>query len=121
MGWLPYFLAPDCGACGNGPSHNGAESDRSTAGVETTVMKLNSPLRSSSDQNPATETFDRLQRRTAIPIALAVAAVVIVVQGASIWLFPLVAAVAALYMFISIGGTRLIRSGVSKLRDIHQR
>jgi len=80
-------------------------------------MKMNSPPRNSSNKNPATETFDRLQRRTAIPIALAVAAVVMVVQGASIWLFPLIAAFAALNIFIIIGGTRLIRSGVSKIRD----
>lgn len=68
----------------------------------------------SSDKNPATETFDRLQKATAIPIVLVVAAAVLIINGASIWLFPVILAVVALYVFGVIGGTRLIRAGADR-------
>lgn len=73
-----------------------------------------------SDSNPrnaAMETFDRLQRRTVIPIALAVAAVAIFVNGASIWLLPLLAVLALAYLLMIIGGARLIRASIARLRD----
>jgi hypothetical protein len=70
----------------------------------------------SSDKNPAMETFDRLQRKTAVPLALVVATVALVVNGASIWMLPIVFAVAFVYVFIVIGGSRLIRTGIERLR-----
>jgi hypothetical protein len=63
----------------------------------------------SSDKNPATETFDRLQRKTALPLILIVAAMAIVANGASIWMFPVILAIVAIYVFAVMGGTRLFR------------
>jgi len=77
---------------------------------------MNSALKNSSVKNPAVETFDRLQRKTAIPIVLVIAAVVIVVNDASIWLLPVVVAVAAICVFTIVGGTRLIRSVITRVR-----
>lgn len=70
----------------------------------------------SSDKNPALETFDRLQRKTAVPLVLLVAIAALVVNGASIWMFPVIFTVALIYVFIVIGGGRLIRAGVGRLR-----
>lgn len=70
----------------------------------------------SSDKNPATETFDRLQRKTAVPLVLVVATAALVVNGASIWMFPIVLAVAFLYVFIVIGAARLVRTGIERRR-----
>lgn len=70
----------------------------------------------SSDKNPAMETFDRLQKKTAVPLVLVVATVALIVNGASIWMFPIIFAVALVYVFIVIGGARLIRTGIERLR-----
>jgi multisubunit Na+/H+ antiporter MnhG subunit len=60
------------------------------------------------------ETFDRLQKITAVPIVLLVAVAVLIANGASIWLFPLILAVVAIYVFAVIGGTRLIRAAADR-------
>jgi hypothetical protein len=77
---------------------------------------MNSGPMNSSDKNPATEMFDRLQRKTAVPLVLLVATVALVVNGTSIWMFPIIFAVALVYVLIVIGGARLVRDGIDKLR-----
>lgn len=64
----------------------------------------------SSHKNPGTETFDLLQRRAA-PVIVVVAAVLAIWRSdASIGLLPLALIVAALYLTIVIGGSRIIRA-----------
>jgi len=70
----------------------------------------------SSDKNPATEMFDRLQKKTAVPLVLVVATTALVVNGAPIWMFPIIFAIALVYVFIVIGGARLVRTGIERLR-----
>lgn len=62
------------------------------------------------------ETFDRLQRKTAVPLVLLVTTVALVINGASIWMFPIIFAIALVYVFIVIGGARLVRIGIERLR-----
>jgi hypothetical protein len=68
----------------------------------------------SSDKNPAMETFERLQRKTAVPIILVVALVALIANGASIWMFPIVLAIAAVYFFAVLGGARLAKRRSSR-------
>lgn len=70
----------------------------------------------SSDKNPATETFDRLQKKTAVPLILVVATIALVANGASILMFPVILGIVAVYVFIVMGGSRLIRAGIDRLR-----
>jgi hypothetical protein len=69
-----------------------------------------------TDRNAATEIFDRLQRKTLIPLVLLVTAAALIIIGAPIWMFPVVVAVVFVCVFVIFGGARLIRSGVDKLR-----
>jgi ABC-type transport system involved in cytochrome bd biosynthesis fused ATPase/permease subunit len=69
-----------------------------------------------SDKNPATETFDRLQKKTAVPIILVVATAAVVINRTSILLLPVALAIAAIYVSIVIMGERWIRVGIGRLR-----
>jgi hypothetical protein len=61
-------------------------------------------------KNPATQTFDRIQR-VAVPIIIIVAAVLAIWRNdVSIALLPVALVAAAIYLFVVTGGTRLIRS-----------
>jgi hypothetical protein len=70
----------------------------------------------STDKNPATETFDRLQKKTVVPLVLIVATVALIANGASIWMLPVVLAIVSVYVFAIAGGARLVRGGIEKLR-----
>jgi cation transport ATPase len=70
-----------------------------------------------SKKNPATETFDRIQK-VVVPIILVVAAVLAIWRnGVSIALLPVALIVAALYLIVVADGARLIRSFGLKLLD----
>jgi hypothetical protein len=70
----------------------------------------------SSDKNPAQETYDRLQRKTALPLVLVVAVVALAVKGASIWMLPIVFGIGLVYAFVVFGGGRLVAAGIERFR-----
>lgn len=67
-----------------------------------------------SDNNPATETFQSLQRKSAAPMLLAIVIVAMIANDASIWMFPIVLGVAGVYFFAVLGGARLGRRPPSR-------
>jgi hypothetical protein len=88
--------------------------------ISSTKKTMSGPM-NSSNKNPATETFDRLQRRTAIPLVLAVTTAALIANDASIWMFPVIFAAALVYVLSIIGGTRLIRALGARLRGRKRR
>jgi hypothetical protein len=72
---------------------------------------------SSSSKNPATEAFDRIQKRIAGPIVLVASVLAIWGNDASWALLPIVIVIAGAFVLLIIGGTRLVRALAQKQSD----
>ena len=68
----------------------------------------------SSNRNPGTETFDRIQRWAVLPIILLAAVLAIWRNEVSWVLFPVALVVGAIFLLIVLGGTSAIRAAGSK-------
>ena len=67
-------------------------------------------MNSSNKANPATETFDKVQR-VSVPIIIVVAAILAIWRNdVSIALLPVALIVAALYLLLVMGGARAVRA-----------
>lgn len=78
------------------------------------MTKMDYRLMNSSNRNPGTETFDRIQRWAVLPIIL-VAAVLAILRNQTSWVvLPIALAVGATYLLLVLGGTRAIRTAGSK-------
>lgn len=64
----------------------------------------------SSNKNPGTETFDRVQKCVVPPIIVVAAVLAIWRNDVSIALLPVALIVAALYLTIVIAGSRIVRA-----------
>lgn len=71
---------------------------------------------SSSSKNPGTETFDRIQRWAVIPIVIVSAVLAIWRNDVSWALLPVALVAGALFLFLVMGGAKVVREwGISLL------